>query len=96
MFQVIEKVIKGCLEKAVKEGVTSVAFPSLGCGKLSYPRDQVARAMMKEIRNFAQNSSALKVSLSKQMQFDWMVYFTKYFPFQPDFLDTLELSYQTL
>ncbi|XP_064615235.1 uncharacterized protein LOC135479341 [Liolophura sinensis] len=59
-LQAIEKVIKGCLEKAVRHDVKSVAFPSLGCGRLSYPRDQVAHAMMKEIQNFTQNSSALK------------------------------------
>ena len=35
-FQLLYQLIKRCLDMAVTDGMTTIAFPTLGCGKLNY------------------------------------------------------------
>jgi poly [ADP-ribose] polymerase 10/14/15 len=55
-----------CLQKASQSGFTSVAFPALGAGNLSYPRSVVASAILTTVDDFAQknpNTSLKDVSI---------------------------------
>lgn len=46
------QVISKCLKQAHDDGMTSVAFPTLGCGFLGYPADVVSQIMKECIENF--------------------------------------------
>lgn len=43
VFQDLTAMIKTCLEKAEAEKLTSIAFPTLGCGDLRYNQADVSR-----------------------------------------------------
>ena len=43
--QTFGKFVESCLRRAEKEGITSIAFPSIGNGYLRYPVKAVARTM---------------------------------------------------
>ena len=46
-FQLLYQLIKLCLEMAVKDGMTTIAFPTLGCGKLNYTSKDVCSCFRK-------------------------------------------------
>jgi O-acetyl-ADP-ribose deacetylase (regulator of RNase III) len=43
----MEAQLRLCLEKAVKDNMSSIAFPALGCGNLKYDPCAVAKAFLK-------------------------------------------------
>ncbi|KAK3610479.1 hypothetical protein CHS0354_016669 [Potamilus streckersoni] len=60
-----------CLEKADQKGMSSIAFPALGTGKLEYPYRDVAWAMFEAVEEFKptnQNLKEVKFILYKQDQ----------------------------
>ena len=56
------KFVESCLRQAEKEGITSIAFPSIGNGYLRYPVEAVARTMFQTVQKFAaeRNDGCLK------------------------------------
>jgi len=52
LLQVLESLVKQCLQEADKCQATSIAFPSLGAGNLEYPPKVVARVMVKTIATY--------------------------------------------
>ena len=52
-LQVLETFVTECLILATKNRHTSIAFPSLGTGKLGYPVDQVAKQMFTCVENYS-------------------------------------------
>lgn len=43
----MDSLIESCLQQAVSENMTTVAFPALGCGKLKYQFSDVAECFMR-------------------------------------------------
>lgn len=54
MFQVLRETIKRLLQVALDRGVSSIAIPSLGAGKLGYPHQMVAVTLFSEVLLFNQ------------------------------------------
>ncbi|XP_033757735.1 protein mono-ADP-ribosyltransferase PARP14-like isoform X1 [Pecten maximus] len=52
-LSVLQKFMMACLNEASKRGYESVAFPAMGTGNLSYPRDIVAREMYKIVSKYS-------------------------------------------
>ncbi|XP_069139429.1 protein mono-ADP-ribosyltransferase PARP14-like isoform X2 [Argopecten irradians] len=50
---VLQKFMLACLREATQQGYESVAFPAMGTGNLSYPRDTVAREMYKIVSKYS-------------------------------------------
>uniref|UniRef100_A0A3Q3GMV8 Poly [ADP-ribose] polymerase n=1 Tax=Labrus bergylta TaxID=56723 RepID=A0A3Q3GMV8_9LABR len=50
-------IIRYCLAKAEKLKMTSLSFPAIGTGNLSFPKDVVSRVLLKEIHNFSSSTS---------------------------------------
>ncbi|XP_076587780.1 protein mono-ADP-ribosyltransferase PARP14-like [Chaetodon auriga] len=46
-------IIKYCLEEAEKLQMSSLSFPAIGTGNLSFPRDVVSRVLLKEIHSYS-------------------------------------------
>ena len=55
-------VIGKCLDKAIELGAKSIAFPTLGCGKMKYPVREVARCF----RETCSDKIGINVSVSNQ------------------------------
>lgn len=55
-FQILETFITECLNVSTKKQHKSIAFPSLGTGKLGYPVDQVAKHMFSCIESFTESA----------------------------------------
>ena len=53
------RLIKNCLEKAVEHEAKSIAFPTLGCGRLGFHSSQVVDCFLKAIEK---SHSDLRVS----------------------------------
>ena len=51
----MQSAVKECLEEASKKGAKSIAFPTLGTGKLGYPGDQAASIMFSVIGRWLRN-----------------------------------------
>ncbi|XP_060598858.1 E3 ubiquitin-protein ligase MYCBP2-like [Ruditapes philippinarum] len=68
---ILNEVTTGCLRKAHEDGMTSIAFPTLGCGFLSHPPDIVANIMKQCIEQFEES---FPVTTLKQV---FVVVFTK-------------------
>ncbi|XP_048244604.1 protein mono-ADP-ribosyltransferase PARP14-like isoform X2 [Haliotis rufescens] len=54
--QVLQDLIRDCLQEAHKKRYQSIAFPALGTGNLGYPRDVVAKTMMETVEEFGQDN----------------------------------------
>jgi len=54
----LDSMISACLQMAVKDGAKSIAFPTVGCGKLGYDPKHVVDSF---IRSHAQSKSILLV-----------------------------------
>jgi len=65
LLQLLNNTIKMCLIKAAAAGMTSIAFPTIGCGRLGYDPCDVADCFV-----CAQRDSAcqLQVRFSKLMK----------------------------
>ncbi|XP_027872328.1 protein mono-ADP-ribosyltransferase PARP14-like [Xiphophorus couchianus] len=50
-------VITSCLKEAEKLRLTSLSFPAIGTGNLSFPRPVVARVLLRQIQQFSQRVS---------------------------------------
>ncbi|XP_060895176.1 protein mono-ADP-ribosyltransferase PARP14-like [Labrus mixtus] len=50
-------IIRYCLVEAEKLKMTSLSFPAIGMGNLSFPKDVVSRVLLKEIHNFSSSIS---------------------------------------
>ena len=48
----VKRFVRNCLYTAEKLDVVSIAFPSLGTGKLHYPRRDVAAAMFDAVEEY--------------------------------------------
>ena len=59
-LQVLEKTIQKCLQFCDKKEISSIAFPALGAGALSFPSDVVARVMITTVQNHYQTGSGIK------------------------------------
>ena len=59
----LKKNIRSCLNAANDKGATSIAFPTIGCGRLGYPADDVAQAFLDEHLQFRKDTpnTSLKV-----------------------------------
>uniref|UniRef100_A0A3Q3GV61 Poly [ADP-ribose] polymerase n=1 Tax=Labrus bergylta TaxID=56723 RepID=A0A3Q3GV61_9LABR len=55
--QTLITIIRYCLAKAEKLKMTSLSFPAIGTGNLSFPKDVVSRVLLKEIHNFSSSTS---------------------------------------
>lgn len=53
LSQGLIKIIRHCLEQAEKLKMTSLSFPAIGTGNLSFPRDLVSRVLLKEIHSYS-------------------------------------------
>jgi len=49
LMQVLQNMVKSCLQEADKCQATSIAFPALGAGNLEYPPKVVAKVMVQTI-----------------------------------------------
>ena len=56
--QVLQNIIRKCLEEADRCGATSIAFPALGAGNLGYPSDVVAKIMVGTVATFIKTHQA--------------------------------------
>ncbi|XP_046342281.2 protein mono-ADP-ribosyltransferase PARP14-like isoform X2 [Haliotis rufescens] len=54
--QVLQELIRDCLQEAHSKRYQSIAFPALGTGNLGYPRDVVAKTMMETVEQFGQDN----------------------------------------
>ncbi|XP_045202849.2 E3 ubiquitin-protein ligase MYCBP2-like isoform X2 [Mercenaria mercenaria] len=68
---VLNLVVSECLKRAHEDRVTSIAFPTLGCGFLGHPPDIVAHTMKECVENF---EDTFKDTTLKQL---FVVVFTK-------------------
>lgn len=53
VFQTLADFVYNCLCEAEKNQLSSVAFPSLGTGNLTYPPDRVASIMFETVNRYA-------------------------------------------
>ncbi len=66
LLQIMRRLVYKCLKECNNRGLTSVAFPALGAGNLSFPNDTVAKLMVEEIVKYFsthKNSSIATVHL---------------------------------
>ncbi|XP_013409521.1 uncharacterized protein LOC106173081, partial [Lingula anatina] len=59
--QVLSSLMSQCLAQAHQDGVSSIAFPTIGTGNLKFPKEAVADVMFKEAVQFSANNSQTKV-----------------------------------
>jgi O-acetyl-ADP-ribose deacetylase (regulator of RNase III) len=52
----MQEVVEECLMEASKKGCKSIAFPTMGTGKLGYPSDQCASLMFSAVRSYFKKS----------------------------------------
>ncbi|XP_023930549.1 golgin subfamily A member 6C-like [Lingula anatina] len=57
---ILSRVISECLQMASDVGLTSIAFPSIGCGNLKYSPMLVAQTFLEECEKFAKGRTSLK------------------------------------
>ena len=57
-LQILEDIIRKCLEEADRCGATSIAFPALGAGNLGYPSNVVARIMVGTVATYIKTHQA--------------------------------------
>lgn len=55
--QVLQNILKACLQEAHNQNMATIAFPAIGTGNLGYPRDVVAEEMYQAIIDFAKENS---------------------------------------
>lgn len=55
--QTLAKFVYNCLMEAESRKLSTIAFPSLGTGKLGYPADQVAKIMLQTVRKYADDNN---------------------------------------
>ena len=60
-LQLLVTVISTCLQMAVNDGAKSIAFPTVGCGRLGYDVKDVVESL---IRSQRQNGSTLLVKIT--------------------------------
>jgi len=51
LFQLLQSAVEKCLEMAAENGMSSIAFPTVGCGKLGFDAKSVARCFLQAQRN---------------------------------------------
>ncbi|XP_071340147.1 protein mono-ADP-ribosyltransferase PARP14-like isoform X2 [Trachinotus anak] len=51
--KVLITIIRYCLEEAEKLKMTSLSFPAIGTGNLSFPREVVSRVLLREIHSYS-------------------------------------------
>jgi len=51
VLQLLQAMIDKCLEMAGQRGLTSVAFPTVGCGRLGYRPEVVASCFNRAVQN---------------------------------------------
>ncbi|KAL2094533.1 hypothetical protein ACEWY4_009252 [Coilia grayii] len=54
--KVLQKIVKDCLQEVDKHALTSVTFPAIGTGNLSFPKDLVPRIMLEETEMFCRRT----------------------------------------
>jgi hypothetical protein len=57
MFNVVkllDELIKTCMEQALKDNMTSIAFPALGCGNFKYDPRDVAGCFLRAEQTYGQ------------------------------------------
>ena len=60
-FQSLRAIVRKCLQKGEELGVKSIAFPVIGTGNLSFPRNAASRIMLEETISFCQANPGSKV-----------------------------------
>ena len=61
----LKEIVNKCLQKAQTKGYQSIAFPALGTGKLGYPADEVAKAMLQAAIEYAEKNADGSVTTVK-------------------------------
>ena len=51
--QLLRFILRESLKLASQDKMTSIAWPTIGCGNLEYPKDVVAAAMFDAVRRFS-------------------------------------------
>ncbi|TSV15231.1 Poly [ADP-ribose] polymerase 14 [Bagarius yarrelli] len=51
--QILKRIIETCLKKAENQKMSSISFPAIGTGNLTFPRDIVCRILLGEIHAFS-------------------------------------------
>jgi len=51
LLQLLQKMVEKCLRMAKEDGMSSIAFPTVGCGKLGFDSKSVARCFIQAQRN---------------------------------------------
>lgn len=51
--QTLSRIFRDCLNVAEDTGMTSISFPTIGTGRLGFPKDQVAQSLYGEIFKFS-------------------------------------------
>ena len=62
--------LSDALNMAEKDGMTSIAFPAIGTGKLRFPGRVVATAMFEEVTRFSKSARSPSVTDVKIVIFD--------------------------
>ncbi|XP_013388312.1 uncharacterized protein LOC106157264 [Lingula anatina] len=58
--KILSRVISECLQMASKDDLTSIAFPSIGCGNLKYSPPLVAQTILEECQKLSKGRTSLK------------------------------------
>ncbi|XP_021378675.1 poly [ADP-ribose] polymerase 14-like isoform X2 [Mizuhopecten yessoensis] len=53
--KILGKLVTTCISMAIRQEMTSIAFPAIGTGKMGYPADLVAKAMLQSTKMFLTN-----------------------------------------
>jgi len=51
LLQLLQNMVERCLEMAEKDGMSSIAFPTIGCGRLRFDPKSVADCFCRAQRN---------------------------------------------
>ena len=63
LLQLFRKLILACLNQAMKDGATSICFPTIGTGYLMYKPDVSAKNMFQAISDFASNNPSSAINI---------------------------------
>lgn len=57
LSQTLSSIISQCLTEAERLKMKSLSFPAIGTGVLNFPRDVVARLLLREVQTFSRKKT---------------------------------------
>lgn len=58
--EVLKQVYLDCLEMAVKNGLTSIAFPNISTGRYGFPKDEAAQIAVSAVKQFLSDDQTIE------------------------------------